>query len=182
MINAITLKSDRLILKAISKEHISNKYVQWMNDSDVTRYLETGGDYTLEKLASFISDVEKKNILFWAIHIVATGNHIGNIKIDPLNIKRLTGEYGIMMGDKSEWGKGYAKEASTLVINYCFNNLNLRKITLGVISENQSAINLYKRLGFEIEGVYKKFGFYNMKYCDCLRMAIFNKDKFLNAM
>lgn len=174
MINAIILKSNRLILKPLSKEHVSTKYVKWMNDSEVTRYMETGGNYSIEKLESYISDVQKNNILFWAIHIEATGKHIGNIKIDPFSTKRMTGEYGIMMGDRSEWGKGYAKEASSLVINYCFNILNLRKITLGVISENQSAVNLYKRLGFEIEGVYKKFGFYNMKYCDCLRMAIFN--------
>lgn len=174
MVKAKTLQSKRLILKALSQEHFSVEYVKWMNDPEVFNYLETGGNYTLKELKSYISEIHKKNILFWAIHIKETGKHIGNIKIDPINTRRSTGEYGIMMGDRSEWGKGYAKEASILVINFCFNNLNLRKITLGVISDNEKAVKLYRNLGFEIEGVYKKFGFYCTKYCDCLRMAIFN--------
>jgi RimJ/RimL family protein N-acetyltransferase len=100
--------------------------------------------------------------------------HIGNIKIDPINLKLGTGEYGILMGDKNEWGKGYAKEASLTIIDYCFNIIGLRKITLGVISENISAINLYKKLGFELEGTFKYHGFYNGKWCSCFRMTLFN--------
>ena len=39
------------------------------------------------------------------IHLKENCKHIGNIKIDPINKKHGTGEYGIMMGDKDEWGK-----------------------------------------------------------------------------
>jgi RimJ/RimL family protein N-acetyltransferase len=79
-----------------------------------------------------------------------------------------------MMGDRSEWGKGYAAEASKAVLDYCFQEAGLRKVTLGVVEENAAAVNLYKKLGFVVEGVYKKHGLYNGHYCDLLRMAIFN--------
>lgn len=78
------------------------------------------------------------------------------------------------MGRKSEWGKGYAKEATIKIIDYCFQTLKVRKLTLGVVSENLAAVNLYKKLGFETEGVYKMHGIYQGKYCDVIRMALFN--------
>lgn len=140
----------------------------------VYRYLETGGNYTKAMLEDYLKDVVNKDIYFWAIHLKNKNLHIGNIKIDPVNLKHGLAEYGIMMGRRSEWGKGYAKEASIRVINFCFQKLNTRKITLGVVADNAAAVALYKKMGFVIEGVYKQHGLYNNKYCDTIRMALFN--------
>ena len=171
---AKTLETSRLILKPLTMEHLSQDYVDWLNDSEVYRFLETGGSYTIEMLEIYLKEVVDKDIYFWAIHISDNNLHIGNIKMDPINTRHGLAEYGIMMGQKSEWGKGYAKEASLAVINYCFNSLNIRKLTLGVVTENISAISLYKKLGFVIEGEYIKHGFYEGKYCNNFRMALFN--------
>lgn len=169
------IETQRLILKPLSLSHLSNDYVTWMNDPEVNKYLESGGDYTLQKLNDFLEEVEQKEILFWAIHIKEQNRHIGNIKIDPINNRHLFAEYGIMMGDKTEWGKGYAFEASRAVIDYCFSeNLNLRKINLGVQFKNQSAIKLYQKIGFEVEGRFINHVITAEGYDDILRMAIFN--------
>lgn len=168
------LESERLYYKPLSLEYASDEYLSWLNDPEVSLYLESAGNYTKEKLISFLQEVEKKEILFWAIHIKATEKHIGNIKIDPYNKKHNVAEYGIMMGDKSEWGKGYARETSETIIKYCFANLNLRKMTLGVVTENIPAVKLYESLGFKNEGIYIKQGLYNDHYCDIYRMALFN--------
>jgi len=174
MSNYPIIYSDRLKLVPLSMEHLSIDYVEWLNDIEVYKYLETGGNYTLEKLTAFLSDVVHKNILFYAVHIKSTNIHIGNIKIDPINTVHNIGEYGIMMGRRSEWNKGYAKEASLRIIEYCFDALKLRKITLGVIADNQAAVALYYKLGFVKEGEYVDHAFHNGKYCNVLRMAIFN--------
>ncbi|HUS00527.1 MAG TPA: GNAT family protein [Chitinophagaceae bacterium] len=168
------LESERLLFKPLSLAHLSEEYVSWLNDKEVNKYLESGGDYTLEKLKCYLEAVEKKEILFWAIHIKESDKHIGNIKIDPIIKKHGVGEYGILMGDKNEWGKGYAKEASLKIIDYCFNTINIRKITLGVVEEHNQAVQLYFKLGFSVEGKYIKQGLYNGHYCDTLRMALFN--------
>jgi RimJ/RimL family protein N-acetyltransferase len=150
-------------------------YVNWMNNPDVFRYLETGGNYTLDDLKQYLQTVERTpDILFWAIHLREDQKHIGNIKIDPINKRHNLGEYGIMMGDSSEWGKGYAKEASQLVIEHCFEDLHIRKITLGVVEDNEPALKLYHNLGFCTEGVYQRHGYYSGKLCSVRRMAIFN--------
>jgi [ribosomal protein S5]-alanine N-acetyltransferase len=171
---APVLKSDRLILMPLSLHHLSQDYVNWLNDPEVYKFLETGGNYSIEQLREYLEEVEKKDILFWGIHLKESDLHIGNIKIDPVNKRHGLGEYGIMMGRKSEWGKGFAKEATSRVIDYCFQELKIRKITLGVVADNHAALKLYEKLGFITEGIYKDHGLYNGKYCDTVRMALFN--------
>ena len=171
---AIPLETGRLLLKPLSLEHLTQDYVDWLNDVEVYRYLETGGNYTIEMLRDYLTEVQKRDIYFWAIHLKTNDLHIGNIKIDPVNSRHGYAEYGIMMGRRSEWGKGYAKEATVKIIEFCFQKLNIRKLALGVVSANTTAFNLYKKLGFEIEGVYKKHGLYQGKYYDIFRMALFN--------
>jgi [ribosomal protein S5]-alanine N-acetyltransferase len=169
------LESQRLICKRLSLKHCTEEYVSWLNNPEVNKYLETPGGQTLGTLREYLSSVEDNpNILFWAIHLRHNSEHIGNIKIDPINSKHSLGEYGILMGDTREWGKGYAKEASRLVIDYCFNSINLRKITLGVVEKHVAAINLYKSLGFKVEGRYERHWLHEGKYLDILRMALFN--------
>lgn len=49
------LESERLKLMPLGLELLSSDYVKWMNDPEIIAYLETGGDYTLEKLEEFLT-------------------------------------------------------------------------------------------------------------------------------
>jgi ribosomal-protein-alanine N-acetyltransferase len=172
-----TFESARLVFKPLSSSYVTKEYLQWLNDEEVTRYLEIFEPYSEDQLRNYLQGVDKNDqLMFWAIHIKENNKHIGNIKIDPVNRYHGYGEYGIMMGDRTEWGKGYAAEASKAVIDYCFKKQKLRKINLGVVEDNEAAVNLYKKLGFETEGLYKKHGLYDGQYRNLLRMAIFNPD------
>ena len=144
------LETERLILKPLNSHFISQDYVNWMNDEKVNRHLESGGDYTLEKLTAYLKEAEDNPKYFWAINLKETNQHLGNIKIDPIDLNLLWGEYGIMIGDRNVWGKGIAKEASKTVIDFCFKKLNLNQINLGVKKNNLKAISLYEKLGFKI--------------------------------
>lgn len=176
-----TIETERLQLVPLSTSFASYEYVDWMNDSEVNRYLESGGNYTKEMLEIFLEEVEKKNMLFWAIVVKKNQKHIGNIKIDPINRKYMNGEYGILLGDRDSWGKGYAKEASKCVIDYCFSDkVGLRKITLGVVEDNRAAFQLYKKLGFKEEGLLRNHSYHVGKWCNIVRMAMFNSNNILN--
>jgi RimJ/RimL family protein N-acetyltransferase len=168
----IDLESERLIYKRVSAEHITDTYVSWINDTEVNKYLETRGNYTLDLLKTYIEEQNNNNTFFWAIHLKDSKKHIGNIKIDPIHLETKTGEYGILMGDKSNWGKGYAKEATLRVLDYSFKDIQLSQINLGVIEDNANAFNLYKKIGFKIEKVTKDFGVYNNKLSNSIRMSL----------
>jgi len=173
---AVDLESPRLYFKRLTVEHLSIDYVNWINDSEVNRYMESRGNYTLEMLSDFLIENEKKDIYFWAIHLKTDDKHIGNIKIDPIDLTNKSGEYGIMMGDKNNWGKGYAKEASIAIINYFFTTRQLNKITLGVIQDNENAVLLYQKIGFEQVELKSNYGVYNDKPCNLIRMELVNKN------
>ena len=61
------LETERLILKPLNMYFLSLKYVNWMNDEKINRYLESGRDYTLEKLKAYLKEVEDNPKYFWAI-------------------------------------------------------------------------------------------------------------------
>jgi [ribosomal protein S5]-alanine N-acetyltransferase len=169
------LHTERLTLVPMQLHFANERYLAWLNDAEVNKYLEIFTVQTLPNLISYVKHAVEAKFYFWAITLTDNGKHIGNIKIDPINKIHQYGEYGILLGDKSEWGKGYAKEASQVVIDYCFNALDLRKVNLGVVTQNTAAVELYKQLGFVVEGTYKHHGNYQGEYCDLLRMAVFNK-------
>lgn len=173
----LILKTDRLCLEPLNLKHANEKYVNWLNDPDVYKYLDTRGGQTIDTIKEFITIQNNHKIYIWAIIDKKSNNHIGNIKIDPINKMHQFGEYGILIGDKDYWGKGYAKEASEAVIDFFFNNNNyLRKINLGVVKNNVGAVKLYKKLGFKQEGYLEKHLVYDGIEEDVIRMAIFRED------
>lgn len=173
----IVLKSEKLTLKPLDLSFLSNDYVNWLNDVRVNKYLETSSNYTLNKLEKYLSSIQDNKTLAWAIVLKHNKKHIGNIKIDPIDIKNRTCRYGIMIGDSNEWGKNYAKNASELVIEYCFNTLNLREMYLGVVDEHKGAINLYKKLNFVVSGKWDpEYVNYNGTIYHIIRMSLVNKN------
>jgi ribosomal-protein-alanine N-acetyltransferase len=150
IISTPILEGERISLYPLNLSFCTEKYLSWLNDEDVYTHLDVGGNYTMEELYNFVNKNAVDGLLIWAIVLKDSNNHIGNIKIDKIDLAELHGEYGIMIGDKSVWGKGYGAEASKIVINYCFNYIGLKAINLGVHIENRSAVKLYKKLGFSI--------------------------------
>lgn len=173
--SAPALESPNLWYEAVSRKHCTERYLGWLLDPEVTRYLDSGGDYTMRVLENYVDAMSNRpEVLFWAIHLKSNRCHIGNIKIEGIHKIHKRGEYGILMGDRQVWGRGYAREASLRIMEYCFETLNLRKITLGVVEDNERALKLYQGLGFVVEGIYRNHGFYNGKWCNVVRMAAFN--------
>ena len=82
----------------------------------------------------------------------------------------------IAIGEDSYRGKGIGRFSMEWLIDYGFNKLKLHKINLGVIENNTVAVNLYKSLGFVIEGKMKDEIFCKGQYYNFLSMAIFNKN------
>lgn len=176
MNNVKEIYSSRLVLKPLSMEHCTNQYVSWLNDPEVYQYLESGGDYSLESLRSYIQHVVDSDIYMWGIHLKSNGLHIGNIKIDPIDQSEKSGEYGIMIGERNQWGKGFAREASETVINHCFTDGPLlKKITLGVVAENGRALELYRSMGFGDETILRTPGKFENEHREIIRMLIYNK-------
>lgn len=76
-----------------------------------------------------------------------------------------------------KWGLGIAQKAYKQFIPFLFEELNLNKISLEVLSTNERAIHLYKKLGFFLEGVKRQdTRRYPDTYIDSIIMSILREE------
>ncbi|CDL85360.1 GNAT family N-acetyltransferase [Xenorhabdus szentirmaii] len=71
-------------------------------------------------------------------------------------------------------GQGVGSKMLAFVIDYAFNWLGCIRIELEVFFDNEKAINLYKKFGFEMEGTRRMQTLRNGQYCDVIGMALIN--------
>ena len=61
-----------------------------------------------------------------------------------------------MIGDKSEWGQGYAREAIAALSDYAFETLSLRKLSAGCYEPNIGSRKAFLSADFVVEAVRKQ--------------------------
>ncbi|MBI3087391.1 MAG: GNAT family N-acetyltransferase [Candidatus Omnitrophica bacterium] len=172
------MSGERIILRPLTVRDLDGPYRDWLNDYEVTRFLETGSfPTTPESLRRYYEQVAANpdNVLL-AITDRRSGAHVGNIKLGPIHPIHRRADMGIMVGDKRVWGLGYGGEAIALILDYAFRRLNLHKITLGVHADHAAAVRLYQRLGFVIEGTLKEQLFRDGVFHDKYVMGILRAD------
>jgi len=176
MDNVYFLKGKRIFLRPLEVEDVNGPYLSWVNDKEITKYLDVGLFPTnKEDLKSFILNKHQNRSNF-AICTIAQDLHIGNCSYSEINwIHRIAG-CGIMIGNKDYWGKNIMQETYSLLIDYAFNTLSIRRITAGVVSDNLAAIITLEKLGFQTEGLFRKHRFYDGKYVDIIRFGLFSEE------
>ena len=161
------LKGPRIVLRPLKVSDASN-YVRWFRDKEVVQYFnQYVWRITLEKEKSAIRKLQRnKKEPTWAIEV--EGRHIGGTGI-VLNVEDKTGSWGIVIGEKDEWGKGYAGEIINLCAKYFFEKLKGERFELQVEMENKRAIKAYEKAGFKFDGVLR-----SIKYSKVLKRRIDN--------
>ena len=148
------IEGKRVTLRPISEEAPLIDYLGWLQDSEVTRYLEARfTDYTVEKLRAYIrAENEKPNAFFFGICLNPDGRLIGTIKLSQVRAEHRHCELGLMIGDKTAWGRGYGAEAIELACRYAFECLGLHKVAAGCYGNNLGSARAFEKAGFSLEG------------------------------
>ena len=97
---------------------------------------------------------------------------LGYIQLTEIHPVFRSAVIGIIIGDPAKRGKGYGQEALTLCIGFCWKELNLQRLSLMIVGENEPAMRAYKKAGFEQEGVLKRAIFTNGVYTDATIMGL----------
>lgn len=170
------LNTQRLSLEVFSEKYLTNRYVSWLNDAEITKYSRHRTQcHTLDSCQKYVKSFIGTSNILWAIILQKDGLHIGNINtyIDDGN---KTADIGIIMGEKKLWGKGYSKEALKAVCQHLFAS-GMRKVTAGTMATNTEMIRLMKSAGMIPDGIRVKHFFWEGKEIDCVHMALFNSNK-----
>ena len=172
------VETERIFLRETLLSDVNDEYVSWMNDYDVTKYMEARfRKHTKDSVTDYVgSIVKKENSVLLAIIAKDCNKHIGNIKLGPINEEHGFAILGVMIGDKNYWGKGYGPEAIRLAVEYAFNNLGLRKINADVYENNTGSIRAFQKSGFQEEGRKKKQYLSDGQWVDAVCFSI-NRDE-----
>ena len=80
-------------------------------------------------------------------------DHIGNIKLGPINFKNLTADISYFIGERKHWGKGLATQAISEIIKIAKSKFKLKKLQAGHWKKNLGSKKVLKRNNFKLEGI-----------------------------
>jgi RimJ/RimL family protein N-acetyltransferase len=157
------------------------RFVEWFNDRDITRYLLKWRPINFEQECELIAKGQGDPAhLILAAATIASDELVGVSglhQIDPVN---RNATFGITIGAKSEWGKGYGTEVTRLMVDLAFDTLNLHRVALEVFAEHASAQRVYEKLGFRREGVLRQRIWRDGKWHDLTLMSVL-RDEWVRA-
>ena len=179
-ITGAVVTGQRIHLREVRPSDVTERYYRWMNDPEVNRYLETRfAPQSLETIADFVRRMAgKSDEPFFAICTNDTQEHIGNIKIGPINFRHRHGDISLLIGEKEYWGKGYATEAIELVTRFGFETANLNKLEAGCYAENEGSARAFEKCGYTREGLMKGHFLCAGRETDCIRLGLRAVDYF----
>ncbi len=109
---------------------------------------------TIEQLQVYFSETKKKHPSRYILKSVINQNIMcGMCELGNVDRRNGTASLCRVFVDTNFRGKGIAEQIISYVINFAFNELDLRRIELNVYTYNTPAYKCYEKLGFVREGV-----------------------------
>lgn len=126
-------------------------------------------DPSLDNWAAYVSNSPD---FFYSYLAFIDDEAVGNIGFEVCTSprRRHVGSLGMGVKDKYQ-GLGVGSALLKTVIDLSDKWLNLKRLELSVYTDNERAISLYKKFGFEIEGESKDYAFRDGQYVSVYHMA-----------
>ncbi len=171
---------EKIRLRAIERTDIP-RFVRWMNDPEVTQYLLISSPLSFAMEEKWFDEQLQRpphqgQILGIEVQRADDWVHIGNTGLHDVDLVNRTAEFGIVIGEKEYWNRGYGTQATRLMLKHGFENLNLNRIYLEVFETNPRAMQTYLKAGFTREGVFRQAIFKNGRYIDAIFMSILQSE------
>ena len=176
----LNIRNEKVVLRAVEPEDIDLLY-KWENETDVWTISNTITPFSKDLLRRYIEsaqmDIYESKQLRLMIQASETCKTIGCVDLFELDIVNYRAGVGILISDIEERGNGFAKEALSLIINYCFETLNLKQIYCNILSDNVRSISLFERMRFEKVGIKKSWVRDGSQWKDELLYQLINEKK-----
>ena len=154
-------------------------YYRWFNDQEVTRFLATRYPVSRAYEEAFIARRSTNDFSQGLMLAIETkdGANIGNIGLHDPHPEHRTATLGIEIGEKEYWANGYGSDAIVTLLRFCFDEMNLNRVSLHVFEFNERALACYKKCGFQMEGRLRQQYYGEGRYWDVFVMGIL-RDEF----
>ena len=171
------LRGEKVLLRPLKRSDITN-FLKWFNDPEVTQYLsfylpmtEMAEEKWIEDAADRIRAGTDVCLIIEAIE-GDSAKPIGNIGLQGISSKDHSATFGIVIGEKDYWSKGYGTEVTRLILEYGFQQLNLHRTASSAFAFNERSIRLHKKVGFKEESRRREAIFKNGQFHDLAMFSI----------
>jgi len=172
------LQTKNLYLRPLIPSDADGPYLRWFNDVEVCRYNSHHAfPYGREGALSYIESMRtSKTDLVLAMVQKSDDRHIGNIALEGIDWVHRGAEFAIVLGERDCWGKGYSKEAGSVLVRHGFYTLNLNRICCGTPAGNLPMRRLAEGIGMKEEGMRVQAMFKNGEYLDVVEYGMIFSD------
>lgn len=177
MAEAPAFETQRLRVIPFSEQHLTARYVDWLNDPEVVRYSDQRlRRHTLESCRRYWGEIEGSRSYFWAI--VAKDErlgHIGNMTA-YVDAEHLVADLAIVLGLRAVWARGYGSEAWVAACDYLLGDGGMRKVTAGALATNSAMLGVMRRAGMVPDGSRVRQRLFEGREVDLVHTALFREE------
>ena len=140
-------------LRTLSCADVTKKYVDWLNDYEVTKFTEQRhSQQTFDTVTQFVQNKQEAGDEF-LFGIFYENQHVGNVKLGLINWHHLFADISYFIGDKNLWGKGIASKSVSTAVWFGTKVLGLKKIRASYYENNTASAKVLRNCGFKVEGI-----------------------------
>lgn len=169
---------ESVYLRALELDDLERTH-RWHND--LALYESLAGTYRYVSRAAEEEWLRKKQNystqeVNLAICLTDDSQHIGNVYLQNIDWVARHAELHIFIGEPGQRSKGYGQAVLRLLTRHAFQDLGLLRLYLEVLEDNHSAIRLYEKCGFVVEGKLRNHAFKRGKFKNLVVMGLCAED------
>lgn len=168
---------NRIYLRALEPEDYKVS-VQWRNDEEIQNMVG-GHKYFVssEKEKNWVVNaIESNDRIVLAICIKKGDKYIGNVMLQEIDWINRSARIPILIGDKTEWRKGYATEARMIMHKFAFEERGLERIYAEVLDTNKASLKIHEKCGYVKEGILRKALYKNGIYHNIIMLSVLREE------
>ncbi|HSS61799.1 MAG TPA: GNAT family protein [Candidatus Limnocylindrales bacterium] len=149
--------------------------IAWFEDLEVTRFIKRDNPPSIDEEKAWLENVARDpNHIQWVVE--HEGRIVGGTSIVEIDWKHGSGKTGTVIGDRTVWGKGLARELMQLRARYAFMQLPLRKLKSAYIEGNAASARAQKAAGYREAGRWRKDQFVDGEWRDLILTELLRED------
>jgi RimJ/RimL family protein N-acetyltransferase len=149
----VNLTTERFFVRSLTPADASDRWCDWSGDPEVMGPLNVPVRRAArDDIARYIARFDDDNGYLIGAFTKAMSQHIGFFMIEIGKI-HATGNFNLVIGDKSYWGKGVVNEIRAALLDEFFERRGVEKAYGTPLARNFPAVFNYKAQGWRLEGV-----------------------------
>ena len=124
----LRLESERFVLRSLGADDVTDRYLAWLDDPEVTRFLYSGGlRRTRADVEAYVARHDNRTSFHLGIFAKEGGDHIGNYSFGCDSVHRVA-QINVMIGDRAWWKKRVVNETRAAILDFLFGPMDMLKV------------------------------------------------------